>query len=78
MIVSYNMKKMTIRLSADIFDYCKSYGQVIERFEVISLFNMVDDMHSEVCKFTIREGIPVGSDQVQLCLESHRASEQGP
>ncbi len=57
------MKKMTVRLSADIFDYCKSYGQVIERFEVISLFTMVDDMHSEVCKFTIREGIPV--DQIQ-------------
>ncbi len=53
------MKKMTVRLSADIFDYCKSYGQVIERFEVISLFTMVDDMHSEVCKFTIREGVPV-------------------
>ena len=57
------MKKMTVRLSADIFDYCKSYGQVIERFEVISLFNMVDDVHSEVCKFTIKEGIPV--DQIQ-------------
>ena len=51
------MKKMMVRLSADIFDYCKSYGQVIERFEVISLFNMVDDMHSEVCRFTIREGV---------------------
>ena len=72
------MKKMTVRLSADIFDYCKSYGQVIERFEVISLFNMVDDMHSEVCRFTIREGIPVDQITVQLCLESHRASEQGP
>ena len=57
------MKKMRVRLSADIFDYCKSYGQVIERFEVISLFNMVDDMHSEVCRFTIREGVPV--DQIQ-------------
>ena len=57
------MKKMMVRLSADIFDYCKSYGQVIERFEVISLFNMVDDMHSEVCKFTIREGVPV--DQIK-------------
>jgi hypothetical protein len=57
------MKKMTVRLSADIFDYCKSYGKVIERFEVISLFNMVDDMHSEVCKFTLKEGIP--ADQIQ-------------
>jgi hypothetical protein len=57
------MKKMTVRLSGDLFDYCKSYGQVIERFEVISLFNMVDDIHSEVCRFTIREGIPV--DQIQ-------------
>ncbi|MEI7434186.1 MAG: helix-turn-helix domain-containing protein [Methanomicrobiales archaeon] len=57
------MKKMTVRLSGDLFDYCKSYGQVIERFEVISLFNMVDDIHSEVCKFTIREGVPV--DQIQ-------------
>jgi len=57
------MKKMTVRLSADIFDYCKSYGQVIERFEVISLFTMDDDKHSEVCKFTIREGVPV--DQIQ-------------
>ncbi|MDD1714322.1 MAG: helix-turn-helix domain-containing protein [Methanoregulaceae archaeon] len=57
------MKKMTVRLCGDIFDYCKSYGQVIERFEVLSLFNMTDDMHSEVCKFTIKEGIPV--DQIQ-------------
>jgi hypothetical protein len=56
------MKKMTVRLSADIFEYCKSYGQVIERFEVLSLFNMVDDMHSEVCKFTIKEG--VSADQI--------------
>lgn len=62
-IRSVCMKKMTVRLSADILDYCKSYGQVIERFEVISLFNMVDDVHSEVCKFTIKEGIPV--DQIQ-------------
>jgi len=29
------MKKMMVRLSADIFDYCKSYGQVIERIEEI-------------------------------------------
>jgi hypothetical protein len=57
------MKKMTVRLSSDIFDYCKSYGQVIERFEVISLFTMVDDLHSEVCRFTIKEGVPV--DQIQ-------------
>lgn len=57
------MKKMTVRLSADIFDYCKSYGRVIERFEVISLFNMVDGMHSEVCKFTVREGVP--ADQIK-------------
>jgi hypothetical protein len=57
------MKKMAVRLSADIFDYCKSYGQVIERFEVISLFNLAGDLHSEVCRFTIKEGIPV--DQIQ-------------
>ena len=57
------MKKMTVRLSADIFDYCKSYGQVIERFEVVSLFNLAGDQHSEVCRFTIKEGIPV--DQIQ-------------
>ena len=54
---------MTVRLCGDLFDYCKTYGQVVERFEVISLFNLVDDMHSEVCKFTIREGIPI--DQVR-------------
>jgi len=57
------MKKMTVRLCGDLFDYCKSYGQVIERFEVLSLFNMTDDVHSEVCKFTIKEGIPV--DKIQ-------------
>ena len=57
------MKKMTVRLSADIFDYCKSYGSVIERFEVVSLFNLAGDQHSEVCRFTIREGVPV--DQIQ-------------
>ena len=48
-----------VRLSAGIFDYCRSYGQIIERFEVISLFTMDGDTHSEVCKFTIKEGIPV-------------------
>ena len=57
------MKKMTVRLSADIFDYCKSYGQVIERFEVVSLFNLTGEQHSEVCRFTIKEGVPV--DQIQ-------------
>ena len=57
------MKKMTVRLSSDIFDYCKSYGKVIERFEVVSLFNLAGDQHSEVCRFTIREGVPV--DQIQ-------------
>ena len=57
------MKKMTVRLSADIFDYCKSYGQIIERFEVVSLFNLAGDQHSEVCRFTIKEGILV--DQIQ-------------
>ncbi len=57
------MKRMTVRLCGDLFDYCKTFGRVIERFEVISLFNLVDDMHSEVCKFTIREGIPI--DQIQ-------------
>jgi predicted DNA binding protein len=57
------MKKMTVRLCGDLFDYCKSYGPVIERFEVLSLFNMTDDVHSEVCKFTIKEGISV--DKIQ-------------
>ncbi len=73
------MKKMTVRLSADIFDYCKSYGQIIERFEVISLFNLDGDAHSEVCRFTIREGVPV--DQIQcnyvsnLIVLQHRGRE---
>jgi hypothetical protein len=73
------MKKMTVRLSADIFDYCKSYGQVIERFEVISLFTMDEEMHSEVCRFTIREGVPV--DQIRcnyvsnLIVLQHRGRE---
>ncbi len=53
------MKKMTVRLCGDLFDYCKTFGQVVERFEVISRFSMVDDMHSEVCKFTIRESVPI-------------------
>jgi hypothetical protein len=57
------MKKMTVRLCGDLFDYCRSYGQVIERFEVISLFTMVEDMYREDCKFTVREGTPV--DQIQ-------------
>jgi len=73
------MKKMAVRLSADIFDYCKSYGSVIERFEVISLFNLAGDMHSEVCRFTIKEGIPV--DQIRcnyvsnLIVLQHRGRE---
>jgi hypothetical protein len=54
---------MTVRLCGDLFDYCKTYGQVIERFEVLSRFNLVEDMHSEVCKFTIKEGVPI--DQLQ-------------
>jgi hypothetical protein len=73
------MKKMTVRLSADIFDYCKSYGQIIERFEVVSLFTLAGDQHSEVCRFTIREGIPV--DQIScnyvsnLIVLQHRGRE---
>jgi hypothetical protein len=53
------MKKMTVRLCGDLFDYCKTFGQVVERFEVIARFSMVDDMHSEVCKFTIKESVPI-------------------
>lgn len=37
---------ITIRLSLDLFDDCNSYGKVIKRSEVISFFNMVDDVHS--------------------------------
>lgn len=55
------MKKMTVRLSGDLFNYCTSYGQIVEKFEVISRFNMVENMHSEVCRFTIKEKIPVES-----------------
>ena len=73
------MKKMTVRLSADIFDYCKSYGQVIERFEVISLFSMAGDTHSEVCRFTIREGVPVDTISCNyvsnLIVLQHRGRE---
>jgi hypothetical protein len=53
------MKKMTVRLCGDLFDYCKTFGQVVERFEVIARFSMVDDIHSEVCKFTIKESVPI-------------------
>jgi hypothetical protein len=57
------MKRMTVRLCGDLFNYCKTYGQVVERFEVIARFSMVDEMHSEVCKFTIKESVPI--DQLQ-------------
>ena len=57
------MKRMTVRLCGDLFDYCKTYGQVVERFEVIARFSMVDEMHTEVCKFTIKESVPI--DQIQ-------------
>jgi hypothetical protein len=32
------------------------------RKKVVSLFNLAGDQHSEVCRFTIKEGIPV--DQI--------------
>jgi hypothetical protein len=54
---------MTVRLCGDLFEYCKTYGRVVERFEVIARFSMVDEMHSEVCRFTIREDVPI--DQLQ-------------
>jgi hypothetical protein len=53
------MKKMTVRLSGSIFRCCKSCAQVFEKFEIISLFNMTADTHSEVCRFTMKEGVPV-------------------
>ena len=57
--VLYPMKKMTIRIPAEIivgFDHCFPF---FERMEILSLFNIGADVHTKVCRFKLREGVAI-------------------
>lgn len=53
------MKKMTIRAPGDFIHCCIPFSGVIERFEVVSLFNIKPGTHTEVCNIRLADGVNI-------------------
>ena len=51
------MRKMTIRAAGNILHCCIPFAGMVERFEVISIFNFTPVAHTEVCNITLADGI---------------------
>lgn len=55
------MRKMTVRASGSIFQCCVPLASIVDRLEVISIFNFTPTTHTEVCKITLKDGMSIQS-----------------
>lgn len=53
------MRKMTVRAAGSVLHCCITFAGIVERFEVISIFNFTPSSHTEVCNFKLAEGINI-------------------
>ncbi len=53
------MRKMTVRAAGNILYCCIPFTGMVERFEVISIFNFTPVAHTEVCNITLAGGIGI-------------------
>lgn len=53
------MRKMTVRAAGNVLHCCIPFAGMVERFEVISLFNFTPAAHTEVCNITLADGIGI-------------------
>ncbi len=53
------MRKMTARVSGSIFQCCVPLASMVDRLEVISIFNFTSTTHTEVCNITLKDGISI-------------------
>ncbi len=51
------MRKMTVRAAGNVLCCCIPFTGMVERFEVISIFNFTPAAHTEVCNITLADGI---------------------
>lgn len=53
------MRKMTVRTAGNVLHCCIPFIGLVERFEVISIFNFTPAAHTEVCNITLADGIGI-------------------
>lgn len=53
------MRKMTVRAAGNVLHCCIPFAGMVERFEVISIFNFTPATHTEVCNITLADGIGI-------------------
>ncbi len=53
------MRKMTLRAVGNVLHCCIPFTGMVERFEVISIFNFTPAAHTEVCNITLADGIGI-------------------
>lgn len=53
------MRKMTARVSGSIFQCCVPLASMVDRLEVISIFNFTRTTHTEVCNITLKDGVNI-------------------
>ncbi len=53
------MRKMTVRAAGSILHCCISFAGMVERLEVISIFNFTPAAHTEVCNITVANEIGI-------------------
>lgn len=53
------MRKMTVRSAGSVLHCCIPFAGMVERLEVISIFNFTPAAHTEVCNITLADGITI-------------------
>ncbi len=53
------MRKMTVRAAGNVLHCCIPFAGMVERFEVISIFNFTPAAHTEVCNIALVDGVKI-------------------
>ncbi|MDD5616485.1 MAG: helix-turn-helix domain-containing protein [Candidatus Methanoperedens sp.] len=53
------MRKMTVRAAGSVLHCCIPFAGMVERLEVISIFNFTPAAHTEVCNISLADGIRI-------------------
>ena len=60
------MKKMTARIPDDFLRCCVPLADIVERLEVVSLFNISPGAHTEICNITLGKGVSIDALKNEL------------
>ncbi len=68
---------MIVRIPNYLLDCCAPFAGIAERFEIIDVFNLTQESHTEVCRITLKNGASIDSVRNEYITDTIVLTREG-